>query len=274
MCRSRLPHKPVGGTGGISSCGKAREGGREGGRLHLSLSLSLGLGVSCCDFISRPDARTTISKIKIGGRKRPNWKESHVWFWKEKKGRSRRRRRGFFFNSHDGHQEALLPRWNPSNLAREREGKKYMGVRMLIFFFSFFLPPPSPQNVHCILRMPPKTQGGREREKVEGFFFSVSCHRQISPGSLHFCLNPTNNFRFSSDAEILSISTDQAYKSAPNVQKRVCNVYIFWLGFHLACQRWWLGRDRALFWWQVTKLKKKIQCTFWFSCKFFLATLA
>ncbi len=44
--------------------------------------------------------------------------------------------------------------------------------------------------------------------------------------------NPTNNalliyFLLSSDAEILLISTDWAYKSVPNMQKRVCNVYTY-----------------------------------------------
>ncbi len=43
---------------------------------------------------------------------------------------------------------------------------------------------------------------------------------------------PTNNallinFLLSSDAEILLIITDWAYKSVPNVQKRVCNMYIY-----------------------------------------------
>ncbi len=58
--------------------------------------------------------------------------------------------------------------------------------------------------------------------------------------------NPTNNallinFLLSSDAEILLLSTDWAYKSAQNVQRRVCNVYILLLSFHFAYHRWWLG---------------------------------
>ena len=46
----------------------------------------------------------------------------------------------------------------------------------------------------------------------------------------------------------LSISTDWAYKSMPNLQKRVCNLYTFWLSFHFAHHRWRLGPDttRAL----------------------------
>ncbi len=31
-------------------------------------------------------------------------------------------------------------------------------------------------------------------------------------------------------------------KSAPNVQKCACNVYMFRLSFHFACHCWWLGR--------------------------------
>ena len=57
---------------------------------------------------------------------------------------------------------------------------------------------------------------------------------------------PTNNallinFLLRSDAEILLIRSDCAYKSAPNVQKLVCNVYIFRLSIHFAYRRWWLG---------------------------------
>ncbi len=45
--------------------------------------------------------------------------------------------------------------------------------------------------------------------------------------------------------KFLLMSTDRAYKSAPNVQKRVCSVYLFQLSFHFACHRWWLaGRIR------------------------------
>ena len=57
---------------------------------------------------------------------------------------------------------------------------------------------------------------------------------------------PTNDAllissRLSSNAEILWTSTDWAYRLAPNVCKRVCNVYIFQLSFQFAYQRWWLG---------------------------------
>ena len=49
-------------------------------------------------------------------------------------------------------------------------------------------------------------------------------------------------YTLSSNAEILLISTNSAYKSAPKVQKkRVCNVYVFQLSFHFAYHRWWLG---------------------------------
>ncbi len=51
------------------------------------------------------------------------------------------------------------------------------------------------------------------------------------------------NFGLSSDAEILLLSTDSAYESRPNVQKRVCNVCTFRLIFHFAFHRWWLGRS-------------------------------
>ncbi len=58
--------------------------------------------------------------------------------------------------------------------------------------------------------------------------------------------SPTNNallinFLLSSDAEILLIITDWACKSAPNVQKRVCNAYVSRLSFHFAYHPWWLG---------------------------------
>ena len=70
------------------------------------------------------------------------------------------------------------------------------------------------------------------------------CH-QVCEKKL--CAFPTNNallicFLLSSDAEILSISTDGAHKPAPNVQKRVCIVYISRLSFHFAYHCWWLGR--------------------------------
>ena len=50
---------------------------------------------------------------------------------------------------------------------------------------------------------------------------------QVTPDKEGFFFFPTNNallinFRLSSDAEILLISTDRAYKSAPNMQKCVC----------------------------------------------------
>ncbi len=53
---------------------------------------------------------------------------------------------------------------------------------------------------------------------------------------------PSINFRQSSDAEILLLSTDWAYKSARNMQKRACNVYVFRLSFHFAYHRFWLGK--------------------------------
>ncbi len=48
----------------------------------------------------------------------------------------------------------------------------------------------------------------------------------------NFNYYPTNNallmnFRLSCNAEILLISTDRAYKSAPNMQKCACNVYVY-----------------------------------------------
>ena len=43
----------------------------------------------------------------------------------------------------------------------------------------------------------------------------------------------------------LLISTNGAYKSAPNVQKCGCNVYLFQHSFHFACRRWWLGSLRG-----------------------------
>ena len=66
--------------------------------------------------------------------------------------------------------------------------------------------------------------------------------------SLSIC-HPTNNallinFRLSSDAEILLISTEWAHKSVPNAQKHVCNVYIFQLSIHFGYHGWWLGRER------------------------------
>ncbi len=55
--------------------------------------------------------------------------------------------------------------------------------------------------------------------------------------------DPTNyarliNFRLISNAEILL-----GKKAMPNVQKRVCNRYIFRLSFHFAHHCWWLGRQ-------------------------------
>ena len=66
---------------------------------------------------------------------------------------------------------------------------------------------------------------------------------------------PTNNalltnLRLSSDADILLIITGWAYKSASNVQKRVCIVCMFQLSFHFACHPWWLGTVcRILVYW-------------------------
>ncbi len=54
------------------------------------------------------------------------------------------------------------------------------------------------------------------------------------------------NLWLSSDAEILLLSTDWAYKSALNVQKLVCNVYAFWLSFHFAHHRRWSGQCTQL----------------------------
>ncbi len=55
----------------------------------------------------------------------------------------------------------------------------------------------------------------------------AQCFMGTSPFFPHY---PTNselliNCRLSSNAEILIVSTDWAYKSGPNVQKRVCKVY-------------------------------------------------
>ncbi len=54
---------------------------------------------------------------------------------------------------------------------------------------------------------------------------------------------PLINFRLGSDAEILLISTDWAYKSAPNIRTKTCtcDVHRFQLTFHFARHRWWLG---------------------------------
>ncbi len=58
---------------------------------------------------------------------------------------------------------------------------------------------------------------------------------------------PTNNalllnFLLSSDAEIfVSKHRLSIYKSAPSVQTRVRNVYVFQLSFLFAYHRWWLG---------------------------------
>ncbi len=66
------------------------------------------------------------------------------------------------------------------------------------------------------------------------------------PLTTDFSVYPTNNallikFRLSFDAEILLISIDSAYKLVLNVQKRVCNVYMFQLSFQFAYHHWWLG---------------------------------
>ncbi len=90
----------------------------------------------------------------------------------------------------------------------------------------------------------------------------------ISSNKLSFCSSlylpsssivqttyPTNNallinFRLTSDADILLISTDWAYKSVPSARKkRACIAHIFQLSFfHFAYHRWWLGT-----WWELWK---------------------
>ncbi len=75
-------------------------------------------------------------------------------------------------------------------------------------------------------------QAGSKRSWATSLSLSRS-HRTSRPNTT--C--PTNNalltnFRLSSDAEILSISTSRACKSAPNVRKRACNVYMFQPSFH------------------------------------------
>ena len=68
--------------------------------------------------------------------------------------------------------------------------------------------------------------------------------------------NATNNalltnFLLSSDAEILSTITDGAYKSAPNMQKHVCNLHMFQLSFHFCIPPLVVGEVK------ITERKKK-----------------
>ncbi len=73
----------------------------------------------------------------------------------------------------------------------------------------------------------------------------------VAKGQGHLS-GPTNNaplinLRLSSDAEILLISTDWAYKLGPKCKKnRVCKVYIFRQSFHFAYHHWWLGNRTIL----------------------------
>ena len=53
--------------------------------------------------------------------------------------------------------------------------------------------------------------------------------------------SPLINFLRSSDAEIFLLSADWARKSAPDVQKRARNVYVFRPSFHSALHRCWSG---------------------------------
>ena len=81
---------------------------------------------------------------------------------------------------------------------------------------------------------------------TSSFLFFLSDHSSLSL-SRSFHTQPTTlgvvliSFWLSSDAEVLLINTDWAFVSGPNVQKHVCNVYIFRMSFHFVCRRWWLG---------------------------------
>ncbi len=127
---------------------------------------------------------------------------------------------------------------------------------------------PSPPWCVCMRHLkfaaPAAGEGGRERERDFGrggnacsrllhlrecgnLLYStvqpIFSHGKMSVMKTGF---PTNsalliNFRRSSDAEILLLSTDWACKLGPSMQKRVCNVHIFQLSIYFAYHRWWLG---------------------------------
>ncbi len=80
--------------------------------------------------------------------------------------------------------------------------------------------------------------------ELAGSYHSGIYYACISELPSHPTTHLLIHFRLSSDAEILLMITDWAYKSMPNVQKPVCNVYVFQLSFHFACHRWWLGAPR------------------------------
>ncbi len=78
---------------------------------------------------------------------------------------------------------------------------------------------------------------------------------------------PTNNgllinFRLTSDAEILFNEHRRSMRNRrQNVQKRVCNVYVFQRSFHFACHRCWLGLDD-----KVCCVKRCVEDNFIFVC--------
>ncbi len=78
--------------------------------------------------------------------------------------------------------------------------------------------------------------------------YSRRSHSLESPwrrGSTQRIMSFTLNklFQLSSVAEIVLLSTDCTYRSVPNVQNHVCNVYVFQPSFHFAYRHCWLGRD-------------------------------
>ncbi len=88
------------------------------------------------------------------------------------------------------------------------------------------------------------------------FFCNTDFSKHTPTPLSFFSTFPTHNallvnFRLSSDAEILLISTNWACKSAPNLQKSVCNMYIFQRSFHFAYHCCWLG-------WQGTYMEKNM----------------
>ncbi len=115
---------------------------------------------------------------------------------------------------------------------------------------SFFTPPPPPHGWFVSLSLslcPCLCEVSRSPRRFQPLIYDSL--RILNPGMVSASwthLYPTNkallmNFRLSSDAEILLLSTDSIQIGTKRA-KRVCNVYISQPSFHFAYHDWWSGR--------------------------------
>ncbi len=106
-------------------------------------------------------------------------------------------------------------------------------VSILFFFDAFVCRFPHPHNGIRLSGGP----GMLQVRNAEVSFKQICENKHLKVGT-----QPTTLTLSKLPAEILLLITNQACKSAPNVPKRVCNVYVFQQSFHFAYHHWWLGK--------------------------------